>query len=137
MTERKFYRTVFEIVVLSEFEVTRCPPLRQVANAIEDGDWSGKTSMQVSVPVDGATMATMLKEQGSDPEFFQIDEHGNDLGEDGPVGPVNYCVDPRHENPCPVYSGCPACAEECESKYQFRGTLAEATAKLIENGGGH
>lgn len=54
--------------------------MHQVANDIMDGDCSGKaTTMVENQVVSGKRMAKLLQEQGSDPEFFQLDENGNDL----------------------------------------------------------
>ena len=78
MTERKFYRTVVEVVILSEEPVHSDTDLDVIHYQITNGDWSGEVKVQDSVPVDGKTMASMLEEQGSDPSFFQLTAAGED-----------------------------------------------------------
>ena len=77
MTERKFYRTVVEIEILSE-EPYSNENLSQIAYDITEGDCSGAYGVVNSETVDGKTMAEMLLNQGSDPGFFMLDEEGND-----------------------------------------------------------
>lgn len=47
---------------------------------------------------------------------------------------ARWCCDPRHEIPC--LGPCAGCQVDCEPRYIFQGTQEEATAQLIENGGG-
>ena len=56
--------------------------LEGVHEYITNGPASGEVEFSESVPVDGPTMAAMLEKQGSDPSFFNLDEHGNDDTED-------------------------------------------------------
>ena len=81
-SERKFYRTVFQVEVLSEYPITTDMSLEDVFYEITKGDCSGVATMPVCESVDGPTMAMLLQAQGS-PEFFNIDEEGNELDEDG------------------------------------------------------
>lgn len=79
-SKRKFYRTVIQVEILSETPYPESADMHQVANDIMDGDCSGKaTTMIENQVVSSKRMAKLLKEQGSDPEFFQLDENGNDL----------------------------------------------------------
>ena len=86
MSERKFYRSVMRVEVLSEEPVTFYN-LNEVAYAITDGDCSGLVTDEVeNEEVDGPTMAKLLEAQGSDPSFFQLTEDGRDLDEDSEEG---------------------------------------------------
>ena len=77
-SKRKFYRTVIQIEVLSEEPYSETD-LNQVADDITNGHQSGKVDIIVdSEEMDGKTAANKLKEQGSDPEFFCLDDHGHD-----------------------------------------------------------
>lgn len=76
-SKRKFYRTVIEVEVLSE-EAVDFGDLAAVHYAITDGECSGQWSVTHSEPVCGPTMAKLLKEQGSDPSYFRLDDDGND-----------------------------------------------------------
>jgi hypothetical protein len=78
MTERKFHRTVIHVEVLSEEPYTFSGNLSDVARQIYEGDCSGIARTIQTEICDGARMAQLLLAQGSDPEFFMLDEEGND-----------------------------------------------------------
>jgi hypothetical protein len=78
MTERKFYRTVIHVEVLSEDPYTFSGNLVDVANDISTGDCSGIARTILEETCDGARMAQFLLAHGSDPEFFMLDDQGND-----------------------------------------------------------
>lgn len=81
-SQRTFYRTILQVEVLSETPYNETD-LEQVAYDIRDGNQSGKVSiLSANEEMNGRTAAIMLKEQVSDPEFFQLDAHGNDLIDD-------------------------------------------------------
>lgn len=80
MAKRKFYKTIFRVEVLSEdFPVEDVDSLHDIAYQIDEGDCSGKVEHVRSVRLTGKRAAEALREQGSDPEFFQLDDNGNDL----------------------------------------------------------
>lgn len=81
MTKRKFYRSVFTVEVLSEEPLESDLTLDSVAYMITEGDCSGFVNEELNQPIDGAKCAELLQQQGSDPEFFGIDEEGNDAEE--------------------------------------------------------
>lgn len=76
--KRKFYKTVVTVEVLSE-EPLECDDLGDVNYAITQGDCSGTMNMGGSRKISAKTMAKELLKQGSAPEFFGLDEKGNDL----------------------------------------------------------
>lgn len=78
MTNRKFYKTVITVEVLSE-DPYQFENLSELAYDVDEGDCSGKTTIEKTEEVDGATMALLLAAQGSDSEFFRIDDEGNDI----------------------------------------------------------
>lgn len=81
MTKRKFYKTVIQVKVLSE-QPYEYENLSQVASDISDGDCSGEIENTITnEKLNGKQAATVLQEQGSDPEFFRLDKDGNDLEE--------------------------------------------------------
>jgi hypothetical protein len=81
ISKRKFYKTIITIEVLSE-EPYNPDSVQEIDYDITDGDCSGKFDVVESIEVDAPTMAALLKSQGSDPEFFQLDDEGNDLEDD-------------------------------------------------------
>lgn len=78
MTDKKFYKTIIQVEVLSE-EPFDYNDLSDVHYQITEGDCSGTFKTLSSDELDGKQAADALKAQDSDPEFFQIDEDGNDL----------------------------------------------------------
>ncbi|DAC71759.1 MAG TPA: hypothetical protein DSN98_08700 [Thermoplasmata archaeon] len=77
--DRKFYRTIYTLEVLSERPIEDLVSLDDLHYMITWGDCSGMTHTEGSEEIDGATAAKLLIKQGSDPEFFMLDEDGNDL----------------------------------------------------------
>ena len=78
---KKFYKTTFKIEVLSEDEFPPWMSLEQIAYEITSGGCSGFYDRVESKELSSKECAEELMNQGSDPEFFGIDENGNDLGE--------------------------------------------------------
>lgn len=76
----KYFRTVVEIVVLSE-DIPWDGELADLAYAISDGGCSGEMKVK-SEEVSPKRMAELLQSQGSEPRFFQLDENGHELEED-------------------------------------------------------
>ena len=78
----KFYRTVVQVEILSE-EPYESSNLEQMAEDTDTGDCSGMvTDVVRNEEVDGKKMAELLRAQGSDPGFFQIDEDGKSTEDD-------------------------------------------------------
>jgi hypothetical protein len=75
--EKKFYRTEFKLVVLSEEKPANDMSLRQIAHEITDGDCSGDLEEVEVRELTPKEAADALIEQGSDPDFFGLDEDGN------------------------------------------------------------
>jgi hypothetical protein len=75
---RKFFKTVIQVVVLSEGEYDDPGSLSQVAYDIDEGDCSGQYHILSSREVDGPTMAKLLIEQDSEPGFFGLTDEGED-----------------------------------------------------------
>jgi hypothetical protein len=81
MTERKFYRHVIMVEVLSE-EPYNFQSLEGVEHAITSGDCSGTWTVAINETIDAATCAKQLMAQGSDPEFFRITPQGEETDND-------------------------------------------------------
>ena len=85
-TDRKFYRVVFKTEVLideeSLFNDTPNWDLESIHYEITQGGCSGDTQIVESQEVSGPDMAKMLVKQGSDPEFFLLDEEGNEIDDE-------------------------------------------------------
>jgi hypothetical protein len=82
MFEKKFYRNVVEVIILSEepLHLGGENILSEIESLITFGDCSGRIETTVvNEEVDSATMAKLLQEQGSDPSFFMLDDDGNNI----------------------------------------------------------
>ena len=70
--KRKFFKTIIKVEVLTE----DCPPefdtLAELSHMISDGDASGEYTVTSSKKISERTCAKALKDQGSDPSFFNL-----------------------------------------------------------------
>ncbi len=78
MTKRKFYVTVIEVKVLSE-EPYEFNGLADLAADIDTGPCSGKSTIKSTKIINGNEAANMLRNQSSDPAFFNLDLYGDDV----------------------------------------------------------
>jgi hypothetical protein len=82
--KRKFYRTVYQVEVLSEekFDESGGLSLTDIDEEITIGHSSGRVIKLIdNEEKTGPEMVALLQNQGSDPEFFRLDKKGNDLEE--------------------------------------------------------
>lgn len=73
----KYIRTIIKIELLTEDRSAlqiESLDLEQVVYEMTHGDASGKFTVESSIEVTGRKMAKLLKAQGSDPGFFQLDD---------------------------------------------------------------
>ena len=78
---KQFYKTIYEIEILSEYELPGWMSVEQIAYEITSGGCSAAFNHIKTQKLSGKECAKELMNQGSDPEFFGIDENGDDLGE--------------------------------------------------------
>jgi len=78
-SQRTFYRTRITLTVLHEEPIPSDTSVREVWRQCIEGDYSGQDEWDIPEVLDGPTMAAAMINQGSDPEFFMLDEEGNDL----------------------------------------------------------
>jgi hypothetical protein len=77
---------VLKVEILSE-EPFEWENLGDVAFAITEGDCSGDYDvLKSNKPITAKMAAKALQKQGSDPEFFRLDEKGNDVDGDDEGG---------------------------------------------------
>jgi hypothetical protein len=81
-SKRKFYRQHIIIELLSEDSPFEWNDLSDITYAMTEGHCSGKLTEEKHEILDGPTMAKALKEQYSDPSFFNLSDKGEDLNED-------------------------------------------------------
>lgn len=76
-----FHRITITLEVLcpddDAAEAIQMMSLDQIHRAVTDGDCSGRTQMGNDEILTGKEAAQALLNQGSDPEFFQLDPDGN------------------------------------------------------------
>jgi hypothetical protein len=88
-SKRKFYLTVFQVEVLSEDPLV-ADDLDEIHSAITTGDCSGAVQRLREETLDGPTTAAKLREQASDPGFFQLTDDGDDSQDaDEPIETVD------------------------------------------------
>lgn len=87
---RKFYKTVIEVVVLSEDEPYSCNDLAMLEYDITEGHFSGVWEVKSSEELSPEEAAKALLAQGSDPEFFRLSQDGENLEEDGEDKPPQW-----------------------------------------------
>lgn len=75
---RVFYKRVISFEILSE-EPIEDMTLSETEYEVVDGHMSGMFLDSVDTVLIGSEMARALSRQGTDPSFFSIDEHGNDI----------------------------------------------------------
>jgi hypothetical protein len=78
MTDRKFYKTVISIEVLSEEPIPEGMELGTIVNQAIEGDYSMRPLQHRETEINGKQAAKALQLQGSDPEFFSLTEKGED-----------------------------------------------------------
>jgi len=74
---RKFYRQVFTFEILSEEPIGDIS-LEDANYETMEGNMSGHFLSRIETEHTAKEMADMLCSQGSDPEFFQLNEQGED-----------------------------------------------------------
>ena len=79
MTKRKFFKTVFTLEILSEKPIPSDISLGELNYGITEGECSGELNQTEVKELNGKEIATALIAQGSDPEFFQINDSGEDV----------------------------------------------------------
>lgn len=79
--DRTFWRTVLKVEVLSEDKPLTDASLAEIEYAITDGDCSGVVRVESVKELSPKQAAKALVAQGSDPEFFLLDEEGNEIEE--------------------------------------------------------
>ena len=83
MTKRRFYRSIIQVEIVHEDPraLAKLEGLDEVHALITDGPCSGIWNVTKGpIEMNGRQMAKLLLEEGSDPEFFSLDEQGNDVG---------------------------------------------------------
>jgi hypothetical protein len=93
-SKRKFYRTVVTVEVLSEQPLDDMG-LDALNYAITEGDCVGRTHFGDPQEIEPADAADRLREMGSEPGFFQLDDKGDDIEDD------DHGVDMDDDEKCP------------------------------------
>ena len=82
MAKKKIYRTLILLTVLSDRPISEGMSIGDIDAECEDGDFTGKTDWQkVNEVLEGREAALAVIDTGSDTDFFQMDEDGNEFDE--------------------------------------------------------
>lgn len=80
MAKKKIYRTVIQIEVLSEDPIPGDMTLDQVEEECNTGSFSGVHDfIKINEEIEGEEAAKAVRAQGSSPDFFQMDENGDEI----------------------------------------------------------
>lgn len=79
MTDRKFYKRVYRVEILSESPIPAGRDLEDVLFEATEGDYSGAVQEEEEVVLTGAEAAKELIKQRSDPDFFGLTDDGEDV----------------------------------------------------------
>lgn len=80
MTKRKFYKSTIVVTILHEDEdALHNLNLSEVASGMERSEFSGEWSVVKTLEINGRRVAKELRVHGNDPEFFHVDDKGDDL----------------------------------------------------------
>lgn len=82
MSERKFFKQTFTIVVYSEDAPLEYDDLDDIHHAISEGDCVGSIIDEHQESITGKQAADGLSEVGSEPGFFRLDDDGNTVDDD-------------------------------------------------------
>lgn len=81
ISKRKFYKTVYKFVVLSEEPIDNME-LSDVLNETDNGGMVGHIETLMTRPIGAQKAVRELKDAGSQPEFFRLNNNGEDEEED-------------------------------------------------------
>ena len=80
MRKKCIYKTVIVFEVLSPEPITDGLDFEEIAGECIYGDYSGKSEITVkNQKFEGNEAVSAILAQGSSPEFFQMDEDGNEI----------------------------------------------------------
>jgi hypothetical protein len=84
MSKKKtLYRSVITLEVISEEPIPENMTLGDIHEECDNGSYSGITDyLFKNKPIKGMRAVALVEQQGSAPEFFQMDSKGNDISED-------------------------------------------------------
>jgi len=78
-TKKKIYKYTFTVTVLSEDENYYPASLTSLNRGIDDGDCVGSYDRTKIEDCEGVEAVYQIKELGSSPDFFKMDEEGNEI----------------------------------------------------------
>jgi hypothetical protein len=81
MTDRKFFKTIISIEVLSEEPIPDGMELDSIVREAREGDFSMRPLKHDETEINGKQAARALLKQGSDPSFFSLTEKSEDASE--------------------------------------------------------
>lgn len=78
--KKKIYKSTIVFQVLSDEPISPIMQLIDIVHEADFGDFSGRIKKStMNVPIVGKNALNLVKSQGSDPMFFQMDENGNEI----------------------------------------------------------
>ena len=81
MTNRKFYKRLLTIEVISEKPIPDGMEIEAIVDEAKRGSYSMRIAKDVKTELNGKQAARVLLNQGSFPDFFSLTEKGEDVNE--------------------------------------------------------
>lgn len=78
-SQRKFFKTTIHVTVLSEDVPVEFSNLAELGHQIRDGDCCGKYEVKKQIRIQPHQAAQQLLRLGSEPGFFKLNGHGEDV----------------------------------------------------------
>ena len=83
MSKKTIYKSVLKVTVLSDEPLPECISLEDVQYEITEGHCLGHVEWDYNnAQIVGAEAVMNILQVGSQPEFFELDDKGNDLEEE-------------------------------------------------------
>ncbi len=80
MAKKTIYKTVIRLEILSEEPIPENMSIDDIQEECNTGSFSGIHDITVAnKPIKGIAAVKEMRKQGSDPDFFQMDENGNEI----------------------------------------------------------
>jgi len=79
--KKTLYKTIIQYEILSEDPINENQSLDDIAYQTTEGSWSGRflPTVTFNEPISGIEAVNAVKAQGSDPDFFFMDNEGNNI----------------------------------------------------------
>jgi len=80
MAKKQIYKTIIQLEILSEECIPDGTGIETIVHEMFEGDYSGESDWkETNTPIVGKEATKAIIAQGSNPEFFNMDNDGNEI----------------------------------------------------------